>query len=88
MLIIRAKWPSEYNRGLIRHFIDDEAGAPDSRRDIEDLFASSDEDEHISSCMEDELVDSEDESCSPNGATVVTTEATVVEDVSQVTLKQ
>ena len=53
--------------------------------DIEDFFASTDEDKEVSSCMEDEIVDSEDESCSPNGTTVVTTKATVVEDVSQVT---
>ena len=83
-----AKRVQQYNRGLIRQLIDDEAGAPDTRSDIEDLFSSTDEDEEVSSCIEDELVDSEDESCSPNGTTVVTTEATVLEDVSQVTPKQ
>ena len=83
-----AKRVQQYNRGLIRHLIDDEAGAPDTRSDIKDLFTSTDEDEEVSSCIEDELVDSEDGSSSPNGTTVVTTEATVVEDVSQVTPKQ
>ena len=77
-----AKRVQHYNRALIRHLIDDEAGAPDIRSDIED---STDKDEEVSSCIKDELVDSEDESCSPNGTTVVTTEATVVEDVSPVT---
>ena len=46
----------QYGRGLIRHLIDDEAGAPDSRSDIKDLSASTNEDEEVSSCIEDELV--------------------------------
>ena len=46
-----AKRVQQYNRGLTRHLIDDEAGAANNRSDIEDLFASTDEDEEVSSCI-------------------------------------
>ena len=57
---------TQYNRGLIRHLIDDEAGAPNSRSDSKDLSALTYEDEEVSSCIEDKLVNSENESCAPN----------------------
>ena len=46
-----AKRVQQYKRGFIRHLIDDEAGAPDTRSDIEDLFASTDEDEEVSDIL-------------------------------------
>ena len=44
-----------YNRDLLRHLIDDEAGAPREGSDIDDIFDSTEDDEDATSSVDDDL---------------------------------
>ena len=86
------------HREYVRRLVDDEAEGPASPSDIEDLFASTDEDEESASFTNDELLDS-DASSEPvlhlnrslyscNGPAAVANEEAGAIDVSQISTKQ
>ena len=80
-------------REYVSRLVDDEAAeGPASPSDVEDLFASTDEDEESVSFTNDELFESEvsdpDDLYSCNGSAAVANEEAGAVDVSQVSIKQ